>query len=244
MICHDLELDIGDYVDGTLDAADVARVDAHLRQCPSCRSVVEDLRLLRSATRSLEPDTPPAHLWPRIATAVETDSRLRSMRRLFSFGTMSWQPLLAGAVMLVLLAGGAWVSWRNVSSGTRTEVAPSRNTSDVVAAIEPVDEQMQAAEQHYTRVIASLEQIAQTERTSLDTPMAAVVDKNLAVIDQAIGESREALRQEPASDLAQQSLFEALRSKVTLLQETIALINEMRKGNQEGAARIVSGLNQ
>ena len=27
-------------------------------------------------------------------------------------------------------------------------------------------------------------------------------------------------------------------------QGTIALINEMRKGNQEGAARIVSGLNQ
>ena len=67
---------------------------------------------------------------------------------------------------------------------------------------------------------------------------------NLRVIDDAIGDSRAALKTDPSSDLAQDSLFEALRSKVTLLQDTIALINEMRKGNQEGAARIVSGLNQ
>ena len=49
---------------------------------------------------------------------------------------------------------------------------------------------------------------------------------------------------EPENDVAQESLFGALRSKIALLQDTIALINEMRKGNQEGAARIVSGLNQ
>jgi hypothetical protein len=71
-----------------------------------------------------------------------------------------------------------------------------------------------------------------------------VLQKNLSVIDQAIGESRAALRTQPASELAQESLFEALRSKVTLLQDTVSLINEMRKGNQEGAARIVSGINQ
>jgi hypothetical protein len=71
-----------------------------------------------------------------------------------------------------------------------------------------------------------------------------VLQKNLEVIDQAIGESRSALRTQPASEVAQESLFEALRNKVSLLQETVVLINEMRKGNQEGTARIVSGLNQ
>ena len=47
-----------------------------------------------------------------------------------------------------------------------------------------------------------------------------------------------------ANELAQESLFEALRSKLALLQDMVALINEMRKGNQEGAARIVSELEQ
>ena len=66
---------------------------------------------------------------------------------------------------------------------------------------------------------------------------------NLEVIDQAIGQSRAALKSEPANAVAQESLFDALRSKVQLLQDTVALINEMRKGNQEGAARIMSGMN-
>jgi hypothetical protein len=73
---------------------------------------------------------------------------------------------------------------------------------------------------------------------------ADVLKANMTVLDGAIGESREALKEEPENDVAQESLFEALRNKVALLQDTIALINEMRKGNQEGAARIVSGLNQ
>jgi len=244
MTCQDLELDIGDYVDGTLDAAAVARVEAHVRHCRSCHALVEDVRTLRDATRSLEPQIPPAHLWSRIGAAIEADTRRRPIRRLFSFGAISWQPALSAAALVLVLAGGVWVSWRSVSTGERVTLTPSRNTSDVVAALAPVDEQMQDAEQRYTSVIASLEQIAKTERTTLDTPVAAVVDQNLAVVDQAIGESRDALQKEPSSDLAQQSLFEALRSKVALLQETIALINEMRKGNQDGAARIVSGMNE
>ena len=44
--------------------------------------------------------------------------------------------------------------------------------------------------------------------------------------------------------MAQESLFEALRNKVSLLQDTVTLINEMRKGNPEGTARVVSGLKQ
>jgi hypothetical protein len=62
------------------------------------------------------------------------------------------------------------------------------------------------------------------------------------VIDQAISESRAALRTQPASEPAQESLVENFKAKITLLQDTVALINEMRKGNDAGAARIVSGL--
>ena len=64
------------------------------------------------------------------------------------------------------------------------------------------------------------------------------------MIDEAITESRAALRSEPQSESAQVSLFAALRRKVALLQEMLALINEMRKGNQDGAARILSEINR
>jgi hypothetical protein len=101
---------------------------------------------------------------------------------------------------------------------------------------------VQLAEQHYSAAIGDLEKVTQTESGSLDPETAKVVQANLEVIDQAIGQSREALKSQPANPVAQESLFDALRSKVQLLQDTVALINEMRKGNQEGAARIMSGM--
>ena len=59
------------------------------------------------------------------------------------------------------------------------------------------------------------------------------------MIDQAITESRAALKTQPNSEPAQHSLLESFKTKIALLQDTVALINEMRKGNDAGAARIL-----
>ncbi len=98
------------------------------------------------------------------------------------------------------------------------------------------------AEQHYEKAITGLEQIAKSGEGALDPQVAATLRNNLGVIDQAISDSRVALAQQPGSQLAQESLFEAFRRKVALLQDTVALINEMRKGNQAGAARAIDNL--
>ena len=100
------------------------------------------------------------------------------------------------------------------------------------------------AEMQYTNAIAGLESITKSEQSALDMDTADVLKANLTVIDGAITESRAALQTEPDNPIAQESLFDALRSKLELLQDVVSLINEMRKGNPEGAARIVSGLNQ
>ena len=104
--------------------------------------------------------------------------------------------------------------------------------------------QLDLAEAQYTTAIAGLESITKSEQTALDMDTADVLQANLTVIDGAITESRAALQTEPDNPTARESLFDALRSKLELLQDVVALINEMRKGNPEGAARIVSGLNQ
>ena len=57
-------------------------------------------------------------------------------------------------------------------------------------------------------------------------PADAVLKDNLAAIDRAVGESRAALASEPASALAQDSLLDALDTKVALLQDTVALTSE------------------
>ena len=106
-----------------------------------------------------------------------------------------------------------------------------------------VEAEFQQAEKHLESAVAGLEVLAR-ERQTLDPKVAADLQKSLLVIDQAIGESRAALKTQPMSAQAQDSLFEAFRSKIVLLQDTISLINEVRKGDQAEAARIADGMNK
>ena len=92
--------------------------------------------------------------------------------------------------------------------------------------------------------IAKLEEAAKTDDSTIDPQTAATLEKNLD--SHRSGDRREPRRaqSEPQSIAARDSLFDALRRKVALLQDTIALMNEMRKGNAAGAAQIVDGLNK
>ena len=156
----------------------------------------------------------------------------------------SWR-WVAAMFVIVGLVGVSWMGLRDSSS-----VAPASDSDPDVVATETVDRnldfeaEIELAEEEYTTAITSLETVAEAGGDELDTETAEVLQANLTVIDEAIGESRAALEAEPADEVAQLSLFEGLRQKVVLLQETVALINEMRKGDQEGAARIVSEINQ
>ncbi len=67
---------------------------------------------------------------------------------------------------------------------------------------------------------------------------------NLDLIENAIGESRSAIASEPRSAAAQESLLSALRSKMSLLQNTILLINEIRKGQGENALDLIDEMRQ
>ena len=149
--------------------------------------------------------------------------------------------------MLVLAVGAAlWSVKRTISGGPAAPVragAPGGNASPA-GTVESVESELQLAASHYENAIKGLEQIANASDSPLDPVAMATLKDNLAVIDRAIEESRVALRSDPNSQLAQENLFEAFRRKVGLLQDTIALMNEMRKGDQAGAARIVEGLNK
>jgi hypothetical protein len=113
-----------------------------------------------------------------------------------------------------------------------------------VATAQSVEAELMQAEQHYQKAITGLERIANSEKGALDPQTASTLEKNLTVIDQAISESRAALRSQPSSEPAQASLLESFKAKIALLQDTVALINEMRKSDNAGAASVVSRLKQ
>jgi CHASE3 domain sensor protein len=70
----------------------------------------------------------------------------------------------------------------------------------------------------------------------MDPAVSAALQTNLTAIDRAIAESRTALIDQPQSASARASLTDALRQKVDVLQTTVALVNDLRRENEDDAA--------
>ena len=132
--------------------------------------------------------------------------------------------------MLLLVPRGTPASPPQAASST-----PAAGGASDGAAVEAVNA-VEAAQAQFEKAIEDLEKVAKANQQALDPGTAATIEKNLGIIDQAIADNRVAVKSEPASVAARETLFEALRQKVTLLQDTISLINEMRKGNNAAAA--------
>ena len=157
----------------------------------------------------------------------------------------NWPVLaMAASLLLALVTGSLYIVSlsRGTTTPATTATAPGNATSGEL--VQSIENELDQAAAHYEKAIAGLEQVANASDSPLDPELMTTLKANLGVIDQAINESRTALRAQPANQLAQESLFEAFRRKVALLQDTIALMNEMRKGNQAGAARVAESLNK
>ena len=75
----------------------------------------------------------------------------------------------------------------------------------------------------YEREIAQLRRILTERRGELDSTTVAVVEGNLAVIDLAIKQSRDALRRDPRSRFLDEQLNSALDKKLELLRTAAML---------------------
>jgi anti-sigma factor RsiW len=236
-VCEAFEPLIGELVDGTLDGAPRHDLEAHLASCPSCARLVEELLVVRRAARGLAEMTPPADALGRLTAAIAAEPRPGAAR-----GRAKWLVGLAAAAVLALAVAGAAL-WQPAARPAPSVARVDPATATSAELLGSVEAEFAQAEKHLETAVAGLEVLAK-DRQALDPTVAADLQKSLHVIDQAIGESRAALKTQPLSTEAQESLFEAFRSKIALLQDTISLINEVRKGNQAEAARIADGMNK
>ncbi len=256
MTCSQYRDSIQELVDGTIGPIRRAELERHLETCPECRTVAEDLRVIHETAASLDPLEPPDGVWFQIAGRLRQEGRVSAPPAPEPGVARRHVALLALAAALILAVGASLLvlvpRFRGEATTSRlgaplavSQPAGGQGNAAREVAVESVEEEFRLAEQHYQNAIAKLEEAARLDQPAsspdtLDAQTAAVLQKNLQVIDQAIAESRAALRAEPQSAPARDSLFDALRRKVALLQDTIALMNEMRKGNSAGAAQILN----
>jgi tetratricopeptide (TPR) repeat protein len=243
MGCAEFHPLLSEVADNALTGEARAGVEAHLAQCADCRQLLADLRRVREAGRALPRVAPPAQAWPNLRAALDRDlagGRAAPTQSRLAWTGPSWWPawatLAAAALVVAAVGGGLFLA-------TRPAPAPSRQASAASAApAQSAEAEIEAAQLHYAKAIAALEGAEKDGRSVLDPQTMAVLDKSNAVLDQAIQDGQAAIKSHPTSEFAQTSLLDALQRKVNLLRDTLALINEMRKGDEAGTARIVGSI--
>jgi len=209
MSCQEAIDRLDEYVDGTLSERDLHEVELHLHGCAGCR---EEERLLRSLLaqaaalpRAIEP---PRDLWPAIAGRIAAGA---ARPRAASW----WAPMaLAVAAALVMVLAATLLRRQG----------PSRSPAALVPALETVSMRpIGDAEADYERATAALLAALDERRGSLSPETLAAVERNLAVIDQAMDEVRAALRQDPGRPQLARMLAATHRKKVDVLQRVVKL---------------------
>ena len=238
MACTQYLNSIHEAVDGTIGSIRRAELELHVDTCSSCRTLLDELQKIHDAAAALPTIEAPDRAWLQIAGRLRQEGRIsdapapRTTSR--SYGV--W--LAAAAAVILAVASAVMLPRFLANRAPQTATAPAGAAE--TPSVETVQNQVDVAQQQFEKAIADLEKVAKANQAALDPETSATIDKNLGIIDQAIAENRAAVTSEPASVAARETLFQALRSKVSLLQDTITLINEMRKGNNAAAAQLVN----
>lgn len=226
---HEITLDLlDDYVSGELPPREERDVRRHLMACDECRAEEQALRSLLDEAAALPAAIePPRDLWAGIAPRLEPREapapapdviplRRRAPR------AVPWWMQAAAAVALVVTTAVATLQW---GPGRSTAPAPDEMATlpaqpaargAALAAFRP-------AEAEYQTAIAELEAALDQKREALAPETVETLERNLAIIDQAIAESRAALAADPASPQLARVLSDAYGAKVGVLRQAVQL---------------------
>ena len=209
---------LSEYVDGELDPATHAALEAHLATCASCRATRDELQRVVARARGIGYREPATDLWGAIETSI-TANAPRSGRRLV---TLSWARLAAAAAIVAILAGGfAW------TLATRHQVVvatrPARRDTVATALRTPAPAGAMLAVASYRDAAADLERAFEAGRATLRPETMRVIEENLRTIDLAIAQTDSALRRDPGSAYLNQYLAATMQRKLKLLRRAVEI---------------------
>ncbi len=215
---------LDDRVDGLLDAAQTAALEAHLAGCPACAAELRSLQALLDQARSLPTDIEPDRdLWAGIAARIEPADRTETIIATPGEPTVStpWYTRpRALALVAALLVGGTVAATRLL---TPVAPAPSVAEQPVPGDAAPAPLPFPAWEGEMTSASAALGATLEARRGELQPETVAVIEDNLRIIDTAIEDCRAALAADPADDRLEAAMLSAWQAKVGLLERAAAL---------------------
>jgi hypothetical protein len=209
---HDTDR-LSEYLDDELTLPERAEVAAHLEACAECAAVLRDLRAVKARAAALPGSVPPAaDPWPAVAARMATAPRAG---RVLPWRVSLTLPQLAAAAALVLAIGmgGMW-SWQTRHVPDSPAPLPATLPMDVT----PIG----LADASFDIAIADLEAVLEEGRAHLDPETIRVIEENLAAIDAAIAQAREALAADPGNIGLTHHLRHARALRLGLMRRVVA----------------------
>jgi hypothetical protein len=207
MHCHELENVLLLEPDGAMPPA----VNKHLEDCAECRALAADLEAIRLGSLDFPAEEePPARVWARIRLQLEAEGLIRerqfdSAPRRATALNFFQRPAFAGTILGLLLLAAGWTAMR-----TGTAI------SDFSAAQQPNAQPMQAEENVQEASLDASESSIESLR-QVDPNTQAVLERDLAVVDNAISMCEKSVREKPGNELAREYLNDEYQQKAQLL---------------------------
>ena len=180
-----------------------AAEDQHLRGCPVCSDLVQDLRYIAEQAKLLVPmEDPSPRVWNGIKHSLEREGMIKPARaRGRLLGPIPWIGAL-GAMILVSFAAFLVERGRQQQTGAQLDEQPPviRTVSLNTIATEQDDEQL-------------LQHVAAARPAS-----SRAYETNLRQVNASIAESKKTLQQDPDDGDARQSLHRAYGQKAMMYE--------------------------
>ena len=221
---HLTEDELHDVADGTDAPAESTRAARHLMHCGRCRADVARIRELLALAASLPRSIdPPTNLWPDIRNRIHhgpptrkqgtaTPSRWASV-----LGDRRW---LAAAAVLLIVVSSALTA---LLMGPRErDLARRPDSVTPVVGGEGGPPLARTVSDDYERLDRELATLLAAQRGKLQPETVAKVERNLAIIDAAIAEIRQALAEDPGNDALRALLKASYGQKSALVRQVSA----------------------
>jgi len=200
MTCVELRIRLEAYARGTLPEPEVSALEQHLSGCADCARFLEAAEPAPVGLAALPRSIAPApDLWP--------DIQARMRPRLRRIALPGWL-LAAAAILLVAVSSG--VTMLLVRPPVRA-LAPA-----TAAALSPLEAQ-------YASAATDLRTAFDQARQQLSPETIRTIERNLAVIDSALAESRRALAGDPGNASLERLVIATWQQKMDFLRRAAAL---------------------
>lgn len=217
------------YMDGDLDPDEGRALEAHLAECGECREALAGLRELVAVAGELGDVAPARDLWPGIAAAIAAPVKVTGATVLHlptahsapAGILLSRRQLAAAATVLMLISATAtWAVGPGLAVRATPNVAQETPTGSAVQLAADVPE----VPADMAEELRSLESVLAEVRGALDANTLRIIEKNLAVIERAIEDSRRALTVDPENRFLAEHLARGWERKRDYLQEVVRVV--------------------